>query len=156
MKIFIIAAIIGIPTAEIFAFMKVGEVLGVWPTVGLVLLTALIGLSQIRSQGTETLYRAMEILRQNRFPIDELFNGLCLILAGALLLTPGFITDLIGFIFLFPIFRKMLRQILANFSISNSHVHINDFEMQNTEPSGDSITIEGEYDDLTARRENNS
>ena len=153
MKIFFIAAIVGIPSVEIFTFIKVGGILGVWPTIGLVLLTALIGLSQIKSQGTETLYKAMEILRQNRFPIDELFNGLCLILAGTLLLTPGFITDLVGFLFLIPFFRMKLRQSLANYSFANSKVHTNDSEVQNTESlSGDPITIEGEYDDLTAPR----
>ena len=153
MKILFFAAILGIPSAEIFTFIKVGEILGVWPTIGLVFLTALLGLSQLKSQGTETLYKAMEILRQNRFPVDELFNGLCLILAGILLLTPGFLTDLVGFLFLIPIIRMKLRQLLANLSFANSNAQTNGSEAQNTKPSVDPITIEGEYDDLTVTRE---
>ena len=154
MKLFFILAIIGIPSLEILTFIQVGEVLGVWPTIGLVFVTALIGLSQLNSQGTETLYKAMETLRQNRFPIDELFNGICLILAGILLLTPGFITDFVGFLFLIPFIRIKIRQSLANFSFTNSRVHINHSDIQNSKPTmGDSMTIEGEYDDLTATRE---
>ena len=154
MKLFFILAIIGIPSLEIFTFIKVGGVLGVWPTIGLVFVTALIGLSQLNSQGTETLYKAMETLCQNRFPIDELFNGVCLILAGILLLTPGFITDFVGFLFLIPFIRIKIRQSLANFSFTNSRVHINHSDIQNSKPTtGDPMTIEGEYDDLTATRE---
>ena len=92
MGLVILFVMIGVPIAEIMAFIEVGGYLGLWPTIGVVILTAIIGTGLLKWQGLATLYSAQESLLQNRFPLDEVFDGLCLILAGALLLTPGFIT----------------------------------------------------------------
>ena len=97
MKLILIVAVFGLPTAEIITFIEIGGILGLGPTIGIILLTAIIGAVQLKSQGSATLYKVMECLNQGRFPIDEAFDGCCLILASALLLTPGFITDVAGF-----------------------------------------------------------
>ena len=85
-----------VPIVEIALFIKVGGLIGVWPTIGIVIATALAGAALLRRQGLATLRSARASLADNRFPIDEVFDGLCLAVAGALLLTPGFFTDAVG------------------------------------------------------------
>ena len=115
MKLILIIAVFGLPTAEIITFIEIGGILGLGPTIGIILLTAIIGAVQLKSQGSATLYKVMECLNQGRFPIDEAFDGCCLILASTLLLTPGFITDFVGLLLFAPLFRVNLRRLLARY-----------------------------------------
>ncbi len=85
---------------------KVGSIIGVLPTVGLVLLTAVIGITLLRQQGFATLSRLQLRLNSGEIPGTELVEGAMLLVGGALLLTPGFFTDAIGFVCLIPLFRK--------------------------------------------------
>ena len=96
MKLIFIIAVFGLPISEIITFIEIGDILGLGPTIGIILLTAIIGAFQLKLQGSATLYKVIERLNQGRFPIDEAFDGCCLILASTLLLTPGFITDCAG------------------------------------------------------------
>ncbi|MBS28204.1 MAG: exlusion protein FxsA [Alphaproteobacteria bacterium] len=108
MPILILALFIGIPLIEIYLFIQVGGWVGVWPTIGLVVLTAFIGTTLLRQQGLATLARAQSELDQERLPVRELFDGVCLVFGGALLLTPGFLTDAFGFALLLPPLRAIL------------------------------------------------
>ena len=143
---------IGVPIVEIIVFIEVGGFLGLWPTIGIVILTAIIGTGLLRLQGLATLYGAHESLLQNRFPIDEVFDGLCLILAGALLLTPGFITDAVGLLLFTPPLRVTLRQLLARYIVRRGHVHIGATGTRGGSTSNASTVIDGEFDDLTPTR----
>ncbi len=109
MAIFILFAFIAIPIVEIAVFIEIGGRLGVFNTVAMVVITAFIGTWLLRSQGLRTLHRAQESMGRNIFPVSEVFDGLCLLVAGALLLTPGFVTDAIGFLLFIPPFRLVLR-----------------------------------------------
>lgn len=99
-----------VPLIEIYFLVKVGDVIGAWPTVLLVVFTAIAGVWLLRWQGLATLSRVQASLEHNELPAEALIEGLLLLVAGALLLTPGFVTDTIGFILLVP----PLRQRLAN------------------------------------------
>ncbi|QSP94444.1 FxsA family protein [Marinobacter salinisoli] len=104
MSIFLLLFIV-MPIAEMAVLIKVGGVIGVLNTVGLVLLTAVIGAWLLRQQGLATLLRANQRLNSGELPAREVAEGLILAVGGALLLTPGFITDTIGFLCLIPVTR---------------------------------------------------
>lgn len=108
MPIVILFLFIGIPLIEIYLFIQVGGSIGVWPTIGLVVLTAFIGTALLRQQGMATLARAQSELDRQQLPVRELFDGVCLLIGGLLLLTPGFLTDALGFALLIAPLRAIL------------------------------------------------
>jgi UPF0716 protein FxsA len=97
-----------VPMLEIYTLIKVGSVIGALWTIGLVVLTAVVGAALLRAQGLATLQRAQTALHAGTLPATELMEGLALLVGGALLLTPGFITDAFGFVCLLPITRRPL------------------------------------------------
>ena len=103
---FILLAFIAVPIIEIAVFLEVGAQIGVLNTILMIVVTAIIGTWLLRSQGIQTLQRAQESLNQNVFPAFEVFDGLCLLFAGGLLLTPGFVTDAVGFFLFVPHFLR--------------------------------------------------
>lgn len=113
MGIFLLAAFIGVPLVEIAVFIQVGGWIGLGWTLALVVLTAMLGTWQLRAQGLATLLRAREQVDRGALPARELFDGACLLVAGALLLTPGFVTDAAGFLLFLPPVRDFLRDLLA-------------------------------------------
>jgi UPF0716 protein FxsA len=101
-------ALLLVPIGEIYVLIQVGSVIGALPTVGLVVATAALGTVLIRAQGLATIERMRESLDRGTLPAVELLEGVCLLVAGALLLTPGFITDALGFLVLVPALRRAL------------------------------------------------
>jgi len=99
-----------VPVVEMLVLIEVGSVLGSLTTVVLVFLTALIGVAMLRRQGLSTFVRFNEKLNSGELPAEELVSGVFLVLAGAFLLTPGFVTDTLGFLFLVPPIRHALAQ----------------------------------------------
>jgi UPF0716 protein FxsA len=95
-----------VPIAEIYVLIKVGSVIGAFPTIALVVFTAVLGSILIRAQGLATLARVRTSMARGEVPAMELVEGVCLLVAGALLLTPGFVTDSIGFMLLIPTLRR--------------------------------------------------
>lgn len=103
-----------IPLAEIYVLLEVGGVIGVLPTIALVVLTAVIGAGLIRAQGLTTLGRVQQELERGELPAVGIIEAALLLVAGALLLTPGFVTDTIGFLILVPpLRRRVIRSFLA-------------------------------------------
>ena len=101
MPVFVFLFVV-MPILEMVVLIKVGTVIGALSTVGLVLLTAVIGAALLKQQGLATLTRANQRLNSGELPATEVAEGLILAVGGALLLTPGFITDTIGFLCLIP------------------------------------------------------
>ncbi len=101
------------PIAEIGLFIVVGGRIGILATLGVVIVTAIIGASLVSRQGRGELARARRTLMEGSFPGRELAHGAMILVAGALLLTPGFLTDGIGFALLVPGVRESLRKFLA-------------------------------------------
>lgn len=124
MGILLLIAFIVVPLAEIAVFVQVGGAVGLWPTVGMVVLTAVIGTALLRIQGLATLMRARESLARDELPVREVFDGFCLLFSGALLLTPGFITDGIGFLMFLPPVRDALRRVAAAHLVAHGSVHV--------------------------------
>ncbi|MBL6738167.1 MAG: FxsA family protein [Litoricola sp.] len=97
-----------IPIVEMWILIEVGGWIGALPTIGLVVLTATIGLSLLKQQGLSTLLRARRKMDEGAIPASELVSGVMIAVGGALLLTPGFVTDALGFALLIPQTRQWL------------------------------------------------
>lgn len=135
-----------IPIAEVYAFINVGDEIGVLKTLLLCVATALIGGLIVRYQGLETLMKAKSSLRSGGIPLDAFFDGICIVIAGALLLTPGFVTDTFGFCLLIPPLRHGLKNMLiksGKFNMAGNNQENSSFTRPNT--SNDDI-IEGNYE----------
>ncbi len=109
-KLFFLFAVM--PIIEIALLVNVGEQIGGWNTVGLVILTAAIGAFIVRQQGVATLLSAQQKMQAGQLPGREMAEGLLLAIAGVLLITPGFVTDAIGFILAMPVTRPLLASAL--------------------------------------------
>ena len=99
---------ITVPLLEIYLLIQVGSVIGAPLTIVLVVVTAVVGASLVRSQGLSTLQRVQTTLAHDELPAGPLLEGALILLAGALLLTPGFITDAVGFACLLPPSRQLM------------------------------------------------
>lgn len=97
-----------LPILEMWVLISVGEQIGALPTIGLVLLTAVIGLALLKRQGISTVMRAQQKMQAGEMPAREMAEGIFLAVGGALLLTPGFITDAFGFACLVPGVRQLI------------------------------------------------
>ena len=127
-----------VPLAEIWVLIEVGSVVGAVATIGLVVLTAVVGAALMRAQGLATLFRARAAMAKGEVPALELLEGAVILIAGALLLTPGFITDATGFACLVPSVRRRL--ILATVSLRPAGR-----PRPRGHPQHDGRTLEGEY-----------
>ena len=113
MAAIIALAFIVVPMVEIAVLVKVGGVIGLGPTLALVVATAIAGTALLRHQGLGVLRRLRDGIAAGELPVAEVFDGACLLLAGALLLTPGFVTDALGLALFVPWVRAALRAALA-------------------------------------------
>ena len=103
---------IGIPAIELFLLIKIGEQIGALNTIALIFLTAIIGIYFAKLQGIRTLKSGMVNIYKNKIPIYEILSGASIAIAALLLIVPGFLTDLIGFLLLIPFTRKILFALL--------------------------------------------
>ena len=146
-----------IPIIEIAVIMQVGALIGPWPTVAIVILTAWFGAKKVREQGLATLTSVQTKMAQGQMPSDEIIAGVMLLISGVLLVTPGFVTDAFGLSLLFPQVRNLIAKSLKqHLVVRQANVHTGaqgqSFEQpfQQTEHSQHSIhhgeTIDGEYE----------
>ena len=125
--------IILIPILEIYLFIKIGSQIGAFTTISLIFITAIIGVYYARYEGLNTLRSGVSQLYKNQMPLFELMSGAALAVAAILLIFPGFATDLLGFLIIFPLTRKIIFRLFAQ--NKKSEVHVKD------------DLIEGEYED---------
>lgn len=120
---YLLPTFIVLPILEMYVLIRVGSNIGAFNTILLVLLTALIGFALLRVQGFRTLMNARNKLGMAQLPAEEIITGIFLAIGGALLLTPGFITDLFGLLCLVPVTRRFLLKIvltnLTGFGVVN-------------------------------------
>ena len=126
------------PIIEIYLLIQVGQVIGAGWTIFLVVATAVIGVALLKIQGLSTLNRAQQKMQANELPAREIMEGMGLVVAGALLLTPGFFTDAVGFFLLFPPTRIWLVSAVAARMVVSSSV-----TMHGHHRSSDSNVIDG-------------
>jgi len=108
-RIFLIL-FITIPLVEIAILIKIGKIIGAGYTIALVIGTAFLGVSLLRIQGISTLAKVQANVNRGQLPATELIEGLILLISGVLLLTPGFFTDMLGFLMLVPMLRQRLAE----------------------------------------------
>lgn len=147
-----------IPLIELAVILKVDSFIGLGWTLALIILTAFVGVKLLRQQGVSTLLRANQKMQQGQVPAQELAEGFLLALAGALLLTPGFVTDAVGFFLLIPTTRRLMLSRVIAFITPRMMTNAN---FQSTSGAGfqssagddphikarshENVTIEGEY-----------
>ena len=100
--------IIGFPILEIALMIKIGKAVGILNTISLIFLTAIVGIYYARTEGLNTIRSGMINLYQNKLPFYELISGASIAIAAVLLIFPGFVSDTIGFLLLFPFTRKLM------------------------------------------------
>lgn len=140
------------PIVEMWLLITVGREIGAWSTIGLVLLTAAVGFSLLRQQGFATLFRARQKMDAGELPAVEMVEAIILAVCGALLVTPGFVTDVIGFVGLVPSLRRgVVLSMVSKMNVVNYSEQANH---QGHAPSGGSQagsrgkgpeTLDGEY-----------
>lgn len=156
-------AFIVVPVIEMYLLIKVGGLIGGLYTIGLVLLTAMIGVSLLKKQGLSTFLNAQQKMQTGQMPITEIAEGMMLAVAGALLLTPGFVTDTVGFILLTPGLRQIFAKKLfqrwlqkagqAQFS-SNTFYYQEQrgFQQPNAQRTYEEGVIEGEFEEINDKK----
>jgi len=102
------ALLIAVPIIEIALFIQVGGLIGLWPTLLIVVLTAIAGTMLLRQQGLATMQKLQDSVRNGQNPMDSIAHGALILVSGVLLLTPGFFTDAVGFLLLVPPVRIAL------------------------------------------------
>ncbi len=143
-----------VPLAEVGVFIEVGGWLGLLPTLGLTVLTALIGTFCIRLQGFALLNRARAQLEAGEAPVFEMVSGACLVIAGILLLVPGFVTDTVGFLLLLPavrrrLFDKVLKPRMAGMAEARTAQHHPGGPGERPgRPTGRPTVLEGEFEEV--------
>lgn len=124
MFFYLLLAFIGIPLIEIVLFIQVGGAIGTVATIAIVIGTAFLGAWMLRAQGLATAQRAQEALQKGEIPVEQAFDGMFLVFAGGLLLTPGFLTDAIGFSLFIPQVRAFLRHRVATMAKKRGSFHV--------------------------------
>jgi len=112
---FLVILFIVIPIAELYVIIQVGQLIGVWPTLALLLADAILGSLLLRHQGRGAWRRFNEALAARRFPGKEVADGLLIVIGGTLLLTPGFLTDIAGLLCLLPPTRALIRRLFRSY-----------------------------------------
>ena len=139
---------LAVPLIEIALFIQIGGLLGLWPTLGIVIATAFLGTWLVRTQGAAAMNQVRGSFSEMRDPSEPLANGAMILFAGALLLTPGFFTDAVGFLLLFPPFRA------AAFMYLKKRIKVQGFTVDaghqpRQKPSAD--IIEGEFTEVSSK-----
>ncbi|MBN6887972.1 UPF0716 protein FxsA [Cytobacillus horneckiae] len=112
---YILLLLLTVPALEIIVLLLSGNAFGVGPTFIAILLTAIIGIYVAKRQGIETMKRVQTQLQYGEMPGDTLLDGVCIFIAGVLLIIPGFITDTVGIILLIPFVRNSIKALLYRF-----------------------------------------
>lgn len=123
-KLFLIFAVV--PVVELAVLIYVGSIIGTFNTIAIVVLTAAVGAYMVKLEGIGVIYRFRMSIAEGTFPAEEIIDGAMVLVAGALLLTPGFFTDIAGFLMVFPASRGVIKRLLrryVNHRITTVNIH---------------------------------
>lgn len=143
----LIIAFLLIPIAEIWLFVKVGEEIGAWQTVGLVIAMAVAGAILVRIQGFTALNRARAAMAAGEFPSKALFDGLCVLIAGFLLIIPGFLSDILGILLFIPPLRRWMGKAIWRWLSLRPDIVIQ--RTRHSRATSSNRVVEGTYYDIT-------
>lgn len=119
-----------VPVIELTLLIEIGSVIGTMNTIAIILLTAVIGAYMVKLEGLGVMSRIQQNMNEGVFPAEELINGMMILIAGVLLLTPGFFTDVIGFLMVFPVTRNIIKKIARRIiekKLSSGDINIHRF-----------------------------
>ena len=136
---------VAVPIIEIGLFIQVGGFLGLWPTLAIVVLTALVGTALMRAQGMAALQKLQTSIESGGNPADPIANGAFILIAGLLLLTPGFFTDTIGLLLLVPPVRQSLIRTVAAQLKARATVYTSSGFETRTQYASDTV-LEGDFE----------
>lgn len=111
---YILLLLIIVPVAEIAVILLSGNLIGIWPTIGLLLFTGLLGAYLAKKQGLDTMRKVQTQLQNGQIPGEAILDGICILAGGILLLSPGFITDLTGLLLLAPPSKKVIKRLMKS------------------------------------------
>ena len=131
----LILLIILVPLIEIYLFIKIGSLIGAFNTISLILITAIVGVTYARYEGLNTLKSGFKQILKNEVPIYEIISGAALAFAALLLIIPGFATDTLGFLIIFPLTRKLIFKKFKKKNLKKNEKY-----------------IDGDYEDLDERK----
>ncbi|HXF52917.1 MAG TPA: FxsA family protein [Hyphomicrobiaceae bacterium] len=146
MRVALLLLFIAVPLLELVVLIKVGQLIGLWPTVLIVVVTAIAGTAILHRQGLAALSRAFASVEHGELPIEPVTDGVMLLLAGALLLTPGLITDAAGLLLLVPMFRRRMASWVFDRLIQRGRSFLRRQRNQLDEHEDDGVVIEGEFE----------
>jgi UPF0716 protein FxsA len=151
MPFLLVALFILVPIAELAVIIQVGQAIGVWWTILLLIVDSILGAMLMRSQGRAAWRRFNEAVGAARVPAREVADGVLVIFGGALLLTPGFLTDIVGLLFLLPptraaIRRIFLRQAMKRISISMVGVQVPNAARRSDDVEGTAVDVDAAAD----------
>jgi len=106
---------IAIPLIEVILFITVGKYIGLWNTIFIIIMTGIVGAILVKSQGISILNKALGEIKSNKVPIFSIFEGIAILIAGAFLLTPGFLTDALGCVLLVPKARNIIINYITSY-----------------------------------------
>ncbi len=138
--------LVAVPIIEIALFIQVGGWLGLWPTLGIVILTAAIGTVMLRAQGLAALGDLQRKLQVGEDPSATLAHGAMILVSGLLLLTPGFFTDAVGFLLLIPAVRTAAMRFVRNRMIIHTQMHTGGAAASVSGAYRDPGTVDGDYE----------
>ncbi len=148
---------VGVPILEIAAFIKIGEAIGVLPTLLGCVVTAIIGAALVRHQGFGVIAKAQGSIARGEMPVDQLGDGVFILIAGILLMTPGYVTDAMGFLLLIPPLRRRIARAAIKAMMKNANIQVvrptggREYGAPRRDVSGGGPVIEGEAIDITDR-----
>jgi len=143
-----------IPIIEITVLIQVGGLIGAWPTIAIVIISAWLGAKYIRHQGLATMQSVQTKMAQGEMPSGEIVTGFMLLVAGILLVTPGFITDVLGLLLLIPNARQVLARAVQKHikvgggNVFGAHTHFNSSSSSFTQETGHTYENEASQTDI--------
>ena len=138
---------IAIPLIEVILFITIGKYIGLWNTIFIIIVTGVIGAILVKSQGISILNKAFEEIRLNKMPILSIFEGISILIAGAFLLTPGFLTDTLGCILLIPKTRNLIITYITLY-LKKKAVYKEKNTYYSNKKNNENKTFEGNFEEI--------
>ena len=136
-----------IPIIEVILFITVGKYIGLWNTIFIIITTGIIGAILVKSQGITILNNALEEIRSNKMPILSIFEGVAILIAGAFLLTPGFLTDTIGCVLLIPKARNIIINYITSY-LKKRTIYKKKTTYYSNKEYKENKTFEGDFEEI--------
>ncbi len=138
---------IAIPIIEVILFITVGKYIGLWNTILIIITTGIIGAILVKSQGIAILNNALKEIRSNKMPIFSIIEGVAILVAGAFLLTPGFLTDTLGCVLLIPKTRNKIIDYITSY-LKKRTIYKKENKYYSNEENKENKTFEGDFEEI--------